>query len=336
MDTSNTILMDRILGCLLGGVIGDAMGAPAEGKTYEQIQEEIGWIDDFEGSGTDDSALRLILCDAIISGGGWATADEFAASFLKYKERFHRLFYIPVKNMFHKIESKLALPVNAGYGNMHSSSSAMCISPIGIINAGDPRQAAAEAFEVASLIHAGASSFCRDGACAIAAAVAEAMNPASTLETVIEASTAYLHLLSAREMIDCINKVVGFVRRDKEYEEFRKWHYGNCLRDIISDSRETVPCALGVFILAQGRPEKAIPLAANMGRDADTIGTMVGGITGAFAGRSQIPQPWAAKAIGEEIDQLKLAEDLASVVTKRLEDRRKRIGIIESLLANRP
>ena len=32
-------LEDRIYGCLLGGLIGDAMGAPTEGKTYQQIAE---------------------------------------------------------------------------------------------------------------------------------------------------------------------------------------------------------------------------------------------------------------------------------------------------------
>ncbi len=31
-------LEEKIYGCLLGGLIGDAMGAPGEGKTYAQIQ----------------------------------------------------------------------------------------------------------------------------------------------------------------------------------------------------------------------------------------------------------------------------------------------------------
>ena len=31
---TETRLEDRIYGCLLGGLIGDAMGAPGEGKTF--------------------------------------------------------------------------------------------------------------------------------------------------------------------------------------------------------------------------------------------------------------------------------------------------------------
>ncbi len=69
----------------------------------------------------------------------------------------------------------------------------MSISPMGIINACNPRQAALETFDVAGLIHAGDSTFCRDGACAMAAAVAEAMKPVATVDSILDASTAYLH-----------------------------------------------------------------------------------------------------------------------------------------------
>ena len=71
----------------------------------------------------------------------------------------------------------MVLPVNAGMGNMQSSSSAMSISPMGLINACNPRQAALETYDVAGLIHSGDTNFCRDAACAMAAAVAEAMKP---------------------------------------------------------------------------------------------------------------------------------------------------------------
>ncbi|NWG22319.1 MAG: ADP-ribosylglycohydrolase family protein [Chloroflexi bacterium] len=45
MTTST--LSDRILGCLYGGAIGDAPGAPAEGRTPEAIRARIGAITDF-------------------------------------------------------------------------------------------------------------------------------------------------------------------------------------------------------------------------------------------------------------------------------------------------
>ena len=111
---SKSILFKKVYGCLLGGLIGDAMGAPAEGKSFQEIEKEFGKIDDFEGGGTDDSIVKSILCQAIIENGGYISADEWAKSFLENRKKFYNLLYVPVKNMIHKIESKLTLPIYAG------------------------------------------------------------------------------------------------------------------------------------------------------------------------------------------------------------------------------
>ena len=341
-------LYKKIYGCLCGGLIGDAMGAPAEGMHYDKIKEEFGWIEEFEGAGTDDSAIKQILCQAILENGGYITADEWAESFLANKKKYYPLFYIPVRNMFHKIESKLSLPVYAGLGNMHSSSSAMSISPMGIINACDPRQAALETYDIAGLIHAGDSTFCRDGACAAAAVVAEAIKPDSTIESVIEAATKYLHKTSSAEFLAAMEKTMEIARRTNDYEKFRAEFYEKCLGDIVSDSRETVPCVMALFYLAGGDSVKSITYAANFGRDADTIGTMVGALVGAFNGIESFPQKWIDKleaGYGKEIsvskdynldavvvlDQRELAKKLIGVLESRKAEREAVIGILNSL-----
>ncbi|MDI6618342.1 MAG: ADP-ribosylglycohydrolase family protein [Clostridiales bacterium] len=341
-------LFDKVYGCLLGGLIGDAMGAPAEGKTYRDIKEKFGWIHDFKGSGTDDSAIRLILCEAIIGNDGYVTADEFAASFIKNKEKYYNLFYIPVKNMFHKIESKLTLPVYAGFGNMHSSSTAMSISPMGLINACNPRQAAVETFDVAGLIHAGDSTFCRDGACAMAAAIAEAIKPEATVDSVIEASTAYLHKTSSAEMIGWIDRTIKMAKELNNYDKFREKFYKTNLGDIISDSRETVPCALALFYISKGEPEQAILYGANFGRDADTIGTMAGGLAGAFKGSKGLKQEWVDKIEAsygkkqnvskdygindtEAVNQMELAQKIVDIIEKRMEAQENHINTLKKL-----
>lgn len=85
-------LRSKIRGCLLGGLIGDALGAPAEGKTYAQIAEIYGELTDFDGAGTDDTAVRLILIDAIAASGGHPRVDDFAAAFLRAKDVSYRLW----------------------------------------------------------------------------------------------------------------------------------------------------------------------------------------------------------------------------------------------------
>ena len=346
------LLFNKVYGCLLGGIIGDAMGAPAEGMTYDAVKKKFGWIDGFEGAGTDDSAIKLILCEAIIKSGGHVTADEWADAFLANKKKYYGYFYIPVRNMFHKIESKLCLPVYAGLGNMHSSSSAMSISPLGIINACNPRQAAMETYDAAGLIHAGPSTFCRDGACAIAAAVAEAMSPKATVNSILEAAVKYLHKDSSKELLDRVAFTMDMVKRTGDYEAFRKEYYKKCLGDIVSDSRETVPCVLALFKLANGNPVKAVEYGANFGRDADTIGTMLGALSGAFKGVDAFKPEWIAKIevsygkkqkpskayLVEETaapDQRKLAAQLIKVMQSKAKESKQALDDFSALVSGR-
>jgi ADP-ribosylglycohydrolase len=323
-----SLLYKKVYGCLCGGLIGDAMGASAEHLTYDEIERKYGWIDSFEGAGTDDSAIKLILCKAIIDNRGYVTADEWADAFLARKE-FYPLFYVPVRNSFHKIESNLELPVYAGMGNMHSSSSAMSISPMGMINACNPRQAALETYDVAGLLHGGVSTFCRDGACVMAAAVAEAMKTDATVDSIIEAGSKYLHKTSSVRMLNAIKKGLSLAYETKSYKSFRASFYKECLRDIISDSRETVPAVLALFYLAGGDAETAITYAANFGRDSDTIGTMIGSLCGAFKGIDGIPQKWIDEVEASYGSQIKISKDYQINMIEAVDQRKLTSQIVE-------
>lgn len=327
----SNLLYDKILGCLAGGVIGDAMGAPVENMNYQDIEGKYGTISDFEGDGTDDSAIKLILCDAILNNSGTITADEFADSFLKLEAKYIHLFFIPVRNMLEKVKEGLILPVYAGTGNMQSSSSAMSISPMGIINAGNPKRAAMETYDVAGLIHAGEVTFCRDAACAMAAAVAQAFVPDTDVDSVLKAATAYLHQKSSAVMIDCIEETLEYARVCKDYKTFRDWFYENKLRTVSCDSRETVPAALAMFYLAEGDPDKTILYAVNFGRDADTIGTMAGALAGAFAGQRGIRAEWLNK-LQRYNDQTALTEQLYEVVEARMEEEQEHCRLLSTIM----
>jgi ADP-ribosylglycohydrolase len=315
-------LYDHVLACLYGGEIGDAMGAPAENKTYQEIAEIFGEITDFSGYGTDDSAMKHILCDAIRRGGGYPTADTWTEEWLAQEDLFlkRRLFWIPVMNGFWKVRGQGIAPREAGHGNMASSSSAMCISPMGIINAGNPRQAALETYDVASPIH---HDFSRDAACSMAASVAAALHPDATVGAVLRAATAYLPLQSACVMREAIAATLALARQAGAYELFRARYYAEQLRPDIAaaDSRETVPVALALFYLAEGRPERAIVYGANFGRDADTIASMVGALAGAYAGMGALPARWVEKVRAESPRAHEdVAGELVAVVRQRLDD----------------
>jgi ADP-ribosylglycohydrolase len=324
-------IKNKVGGCLLGGIIGDAMGAPVESWDYRRIAAEKGTIDNFDGAGTDDSIIKLILCEALLAHGGHITADEFAQSFMNHPQDYD-WFYVPVRNMYHKIKDGLDLPVNAGHDNMASSSSAMSISPMGILNACDPRSAASEAYEVAGLIHSGCCSFCRDAASAMAAAVAAAFTRGATVESVLEASTAYLHAQSAAVMRTHIENALTLARQSGGYEAFRQSYYETVhLYNTFCDSRETVPVALALFYLSGGDVNKAIEYGANFGRDADTIATMAGAVGGAFAGMDALRPQWVKKVLDHNSAQLVLADQMTGLVVKRYEEKKALLTALDAV-----
>jgi ADP-ribosylglycohydrolase len=334
---NETKLYDKILGCLLGGEIGDAMGAPAEGKTYQEIQQQFGTITEFSGFGTDDSALKHILCDAIDASGGYPTADDWVEQWLVQEDLFlkKRLFWIPVMNGFWKIRAEGVSPREAGRGNMASSSSAMCISPMGIINAGNPRQAALETYDVASPIH---HNYCRDAACSMAAAVAAALEPDPTVKRVLKAARAYLPTSSAQVMREYISETLALARKTNTYEGFREAYYEDYIipGTAMPDSRETVPVALALFLLAEGDPQKTIIYGANFGRDADTIASMAGALAGAYTGAAGFPEAWLAKVQTESPrDHSAVAQQLIAAIEIRLSDSEKRSKGLRKMMVMR-
>ena len=327
-------LYNKVLGCLLGGEIGDAMGAPVEGKTYQQIAEQFGIISDFSGFGTDDSALKHILCDAIDAAGGYPTADDWAEQWLLQEDMFlkKRLFWIPVMNGFWKIRAEGIAPRQAGHGNMASSSSAMCISPMGIINAGNPRQAALETYDVASPIH---HNFCRDAACSMAAAVATALLPTATIEGVLNAAMDFLPSVSGKTMRSYVTETLALARECSSYETFRARYYEDYLIPgiAIPDSRETVPVALALFYLAEGDPKQTIVYGANFGRDADTIASMAGALAGAYSGVDALPVEWITKVSEESPrNHEAVVQRLVQVVQQRLQDSEGRNEVLRGMM----
>jgi ADP-ribosylglycohydrolase len=320
-------LLDKIRGTLLGGLCGDEIGRPAECLDYQTIAARFGRIAGPQPrpgkpAGTDDSALKHMLCQAIMQAEGEVTPDDWAAVWRESMQP--EQFWIPVQSAYFRLMVQKIPPAEVGVGTMVSNSSAMCIAPIGIVNAGNPGAACREALSAARLIHRG---FPLDAAGAVAAAVAEAFRADATRDTIITAACA--HLPAASEMIDAIESGVALARASDGYDDFRARFYAEQLQpwphrhdgwSIAVDPRESVPAALGILYLADGDPAETILGCANFGRDADTIATIGGAIAGALRGGARIPTTWieAVTAAGT-VDQEELAKDLLAVLLRRAE-----------------
>ena len=77
-----TLDTDRVLGCLLAGALGDALGVPYEGKP---TSDEVKWPRELRVS--DDTQLTLATCEAIVASHGLVDPAAVAKSMTRWFEQ---------------------------------------------------------------------------------------------------------------------------------------------------------------------------------------------------------------------------------------------------------
>jgi ADP-ribosylglycohydrolase len=215
----NATLDERITGALVGAAVGDALGGPVEGYSPEQILERHGgrvhgivgpWHGDdwrtarplapyHKGDGhvTDDTLMThaLIRVYARVRDhlDAYAIADHLVPDLMTEPRwipeletealPLHRIF-LAEKWLVTRIHYGHADPREAGTGNIVNCGAAMYMSPVGLVNATNPRAAYAEALDIAG---AHQSSYGREAAGVLAAAVAAACTPGATADSVVSA-----------------------------------------------------------------------------------------------------------------------------------------------------
>jgi ADP-ribosylglycohydrolase len=204
-------------------------------------------------------------------------------------------------------------PREAGVGNIVNCGATMYMAPVGVANAADPHAAYAEAIDIAG---AHQSSYGREAAGVFAAAVAAAMVPGATADDVVAACLEVAHD-GTRAAIEAVAGAAAAHRDWREAipvlraavapfdtvgDDYRNPHL-DARRPSRTKSIEELPIALGFVLVAGGAYRDAVLGGVNYGRDADSIATMAGAITGALGGREAVPADWrAAVAAASRMD----------------------------------
>lgn len=207
---------DKVKGVLVSTALGDALGAPVEKLSYQEIKERYGRVETMKtkwykedlgydahkgkkrGNGivTDDTLMTLALCNVYNIEKRHLDAYDMANEFVKeiaFRKRYipefdredmiiERLFY-PEKHIFLRHTLANCDPREGGYGNMINCGAAMYIAPVGVVNAGNPEGAYDEAILFA-MGHQ--SSYGLEAAGVLAACVAKAFQPDVTVEDIID------------------------------------------------------------------------------------------------------------------------------------------------------
>lgn len=337
----NTSLDERITGALVGAAVGDALGGPVEGYAPEQILERHGgrvhgivgpWHGDdwrtarplapyHKGDGhvTDDTLMTHALIRVYTRVrdhlDAYAIADHLVPDLMTEPRWIPELqaealplqrIFLAEKWLAARIHYGHADPREAGTGNIVNCGAAMYMAPVGLVNAAGPRAAYAEALDIAG---AHQSSYGREAAGVLAAAVAAACTPGATPDSVVSTCLS----LAKDGTRAAIERVCEEACRHTDFEsalrplreavapydtvgpDYRAPSLG-ARRPSRLHSIEELPIALGMLLVARGDYRHAVLGAVNYGRDCDSIATMAGALAGALG--SPAPEEWA-KTVAE-------------------------------------
>lgn len=321
-----------VAGCLLGGLLGDVIGAVVEGespkyihKAYadldamlkqRQVPEILGqfWL---VGRYTDDTHMTLSVCEWLLECpqlDGGDLMHRFAHSF--HPARRYGSGAAQVLQAFAerggdwRDYATLMFP-EGSFGN----GAAMRVAPIGCRFPRDPEALIRAARTSARTTHA--HRLAKQGAVLQAAAVATALNGTAP-ENVLAQLQRWLDRLEREELVDEYRGALQTVGRAL-HEDWPEPRVGEVLGNGVA-ALESVPLALYCFLRHADSFEAVLHSAIFMGGDTDTVAAMAGSLAGARLGLEALPRRWLASVREDEFPPariLQLARALCGLVEGR-------------------
>ncbi len=306
-------LEDKILGSLAAAVVADALGAPTEQRSINEIRHLFGGrVEKFfpppadspyalgrlAAQITDDTSQLIMLAEVFVRGKGKVTAEDVAEMLLTWSGNpdYFPHFAGPSTQRAIAALRDGADPNTTGSEGREatvgaSNGGAMRVAPAGLVHPGDIAAAVRAAAVTCRPSHF--TSIGVAGAGAIAAAVAVALRDDATILDVTRAALLGADLgceIGATEG----REVAGASVRNRielaVHIASTSPDLDTCIAEIAATvgtglhAAEAVPAAVGFFVAASGNPWWAAVAAANAGDDTDTVGVMASSIAGAYSG----------------------------------------------------
>ncbi|MEU4361671.1 ADP-ribosylglycohydrolase family protein [Promicromonospora sp. NPDC023987] len=382
-------LEDRTVAVITGAAVGDALGGATEGWTPQQIEERHGgrvrgivgpWYPNWQdarpiapyhkGDGhiTDDTLMTRALVEVYAKRrahlDAYAMAEDLVPLMIGEPRWIPELestalllqrVFLAEKWLVARLHYGHVDPREAGVGNVVNCGAAMYIAPVGLVNAGDPRGAYAEAID---LTGAHQSSYGREAAGVFAAMVAASVAPGATLDDVVAAALDVAHdgtAAALRAVVDALDGWATAPRTDDEKRELARLvretvapydSVGPEYRQMSMDARrpsrtksiEELPVALGLLIAHRGDYRGAVLAAVNYGRDADSIAVMAGAVAAGLGGSGVVPVEWLDEIeAASKMDVRETGRLMASAAADILRaDRERALGRLAALDAVAP
>lgn len=322
MAVAEQVAVDRALGALIGGALGDAMGMPTQLLSPVEIRADYGFVDRFvdpapdhpvskglkAGAITDDTEQTLLLASVLLTSGSGFDHHAWVNALISWEEDIkarggYDLLGPSTKRAIDAINAGVA-PEEAGRGG-ETNGAAMRIAPVGIVM--PPSDALiARVAETCRATHN--TTIAISSAAAVATVISHGIDGADWREALgfaiaaaragekqghwVPGGTIAARIEWALEMVENCSVEDGIAR------VFDRLGTG-----VIS--QESVPAAFAVLKLAEGNAWKAAVIAANLGGDTDTIGAIAGSMAGACAGYRSLPADRIDGLVGIDLDAVR-------------------------------
>ncbi len=285
-------LQSRFRGCLLGGAVGDALGAPVEFLDLDEIVRAYGeaGIRDYApaygklGAITDDTQMTLFTAEAVLSAHLAALLQSQETDFFRAAAASYMMRMAPVGMYFAHSLSRERNP-----GRLLSN----------VFTTGG---------DLAAITHGHPSGCLSAGTFAVI--VGLTLVGKSLTEAIHSAKEELRKHPSHKETLAAVEKAESLAKsRPRERSALRELGKGFVAEEALAMG---IYCALGAKDFEDG-----IILAVNHSGDSDSTGSITGNLLGAGAGVEAIPERWLARLeLRSTIEAI--ADDLAAFPDWRL------------------
>jgi ADP-ribosylglycohydrolase len=321
-------LFAKIHGCNAAAVISNSIGDVTEGKSYQQIEEQFGFVDTLlaqdkrrsvrerdwgspwvrhahhrpPGMTEDGIERHRLMCTAIIEKGGRIDVWDLARIWVRDIDPEHFGYLLGNQDRgFYELLKAGMPPTEVGrYAQWPGFiGTAKMMLPVGLINACDPDQAARDALDLGRLKDTGNRpfNFALEVCAGLAAACAEAMRPQATIETIVAAG---IHPLSSTPRA-AVEQALQWAEGAQEVWDLRPLFAEKYRGHPVSNAVEVFSAGLAIFSMAGQDTRDAILAGVNFGRDCDCISYVAAGLAGALNGIEGIPAEWI-EIVEEELE----------------------------------
>jgi len=340
----NEKLYDKILGCLMGAAIGDALGAPTEGLSKKEIENRYGgritgYVDgsdnaysygNFIGEITDDSSQMYEMAKAVAECNGDLTVEAAAEALVRWSESYPKYYPRNAGATTSKVIEELKKgedPIKLGMigrtvGRGTTNGAAMRVAAAGLTKVGDLDKAVFNAVTMCRPSHGTQHAFA--GAAGIAAGIAEALKEDASTVSIVKACLYGIRkgeeigLSTARkaEGIRVIN-MVGYALKEAMLATDMIDAEDRLDETVGADGsiQAAVALVIGLFLASDGNVKDTLLACVNIGGDSDTTADIAGMLVGAYRGYSGLPKEWIDqfKQTNKEIDLESVALKLTAI-----------------------